>query len=144
MYNLIIAGSREFTHPNFYRVLELAVETFEANARKLDGPVTVFWGCAKGMDTHGKAYADARGWLNRPFPADWAQHKKMAGPIRNQEMIDAGAHGLVVVCLDDSRGSADMHRRATKADLDVLRFQFKRHWEGKVFNENEGRWVAPK
>jgi hypothetical protein len=138
-YNLIIAGSRHFTHPRFYAVVEHGVSVFRETFG-VHGPLTVFSGKAEGIDTHGEAYAKAHGWDVKPFEADWTLRKK-AGPLRNQKMIDAGAQGAVIICLDDSRGSRDMLNRAKAADLNVIAMTYQRHKDGKTFNSKYGVWL---
>jgi hypothetical protein len=91
------------------------------------------------MDTHGEALAKERGWKVRRFLPDWKTHGPAAGPRRNQAMLDAGADGAIVLRLDDSRGSADMARRATD-EIDLLDMVFPRSAAGKVFNVGTGTW----
>ena len=60
------------------------------------GPFTlVMHGNAAGADTAASAWAQKMGIPERRFPADWRAHGgRMAGPIRNQQMIDEGhEHG---------------------------------------------------
>src|SRR6266536_1924225 len=57
----------------------------------------------------------------RVYPAQWDQHGKAAGPRRNQLMLEGGKPD-VVWCfisrpLDESRGTADMVRRARAAGV---------------------------
>lgn len=55
-----------------------------------------------------------------PFPAQWTTHGLAAGPIRNQQMLDAG-HPTEVWAFHDrlthSIGTRDMVNRAMKAGL---------------------------
>lgn len=56
------------------------------------------------------------------YPADWEKYGKVAGPIRNQQMLDEGKPDVVYAFTDDlsnSRGTADMCRRANKAGVPV-------------------------
>lgn len=56
------------------------------------------------------------------YPADWEKHGKAAGPIRNQQMLTEGKPDIVVAFSDNlsnSKGTADMCRRAHKAGLPV-------------------------
>lgn len=57
------------------------------------------------------------------FPADWKKHGRAAGFIRNQRMLDEGKPDMVVAFVDkplaESRGTADMVRRARAAGLPV-------------------------
>jgi hypothetical protein len=53
-----------------------------------------------------------------PHPADWKTHGRAAGPIRNQQMLDAGAD--LVIAFPGGRGTADMVARSRKAEVVVL------------------------
>ncbi len=88
----------------------------------------VVHGCARGADTLAGKAADVVADLYSnltvevdEFPADWDGNGKTAGPIRNQEMADAGAD----ICLAFSvswpitTGTADMIARAHKAGIHV-------------------------
>lgn len=105
---VIIAGSRDITD---YELVKREVEQFIADC----GPITeVVCGCAKGVDTLGRRWAEEAGLPVREFEPDWMLGKK-AGPLRNQKMADY-AEGLVLVH-HHSRGSLDMLKRATQREL---------------------------
>ncbi len=56
------------------------------------------------------------------FPANWSRYGRAAGPIRNQLMLDEGQPDLVLAFHSDiehSKGTADMIRRAKKANIPV-------------------------
>jgi hypothetical protein len=81
-------------------------------------------GNGKGADTLADDWAFMRdNVLHWAFPADWDTHGRKAGPIRNQRMLDDGKPDLVLAFVDKplekSRGTADMVRRAHKADVPV-------------------------
>ena len=85
----------------------------------------VVHGACRGADVICAVVAEALGFIIRPYPADWAGLGRRAGPIRNQQMIDAehlegepidlclGFHNDIA----SSRGTADMLRRAAKARI---------------------------
>ena len=76
-------------------------------------------GGASGADSLARTWA----YMNRvaciTVPADWAEHGKAAGPIRNQQMIDLHKPD-VVVAFPGGRGTADMVRRAVAARIGVI------------------------
>lgn len=78
----------------------------------------VISGCARGADTLGERWAEARGKSIERFPADWDLHGRAAGPIRNQLMLDEGKPDLVVA-FPGGRGTAHMVRIATQAGIRV-------------------------
>jgi hypothetical protein len=72
-----------------------------------------------GADQLVKAWGEMRGVPVVPCPADWDKHGRAAGPIRNQGMLDTHKpHG--VVAFPGGFGTADMIRRALRANVDVI------------------------
>lgn len=78
----------------------------------------VVCGMARGIDTCGMKWAEARNIPVKRFPADWKRHGKASGPIRNEEMARY-ADALILVWLGNSRGSADMKERAKNHGLKI-------------------------
>lgn len=71
-------------------------------------------GATRGADRIADEEAGKLGFLTEPHPADWERHGKAAGPIRNEEMAQAGA-ALCIVFWDGKvshSGTMDMVRRA--------------------------------
>lgn len=88
------------------------------------GPITcIIHGAATGADHEGMIWAQlmatARKVTHAPFVADWHEHGKAAGPIRNQRMLDEGKPDLVLA-FPGGRGTADMTRRARAAGIEVV------------------------
>lgn len=54
------------------------------------------------------------------FPADWKQHGRAAGPIRNTRMIAEGKPDLVLA-FPGGRGTADLVRKAEATGIPVRR-----------------------
>lgn len=65
-------------------------------------PVLLSGSCPKGADAMAERLWRQIDFKIIPFPADWSQHGKMAGFIRNTHMVDAAqvfrAHGCQVMC----------------------------------------------
>jgi hypothetical protein len=74
----------------------------------------------QGADRHAADWARENEIAQEPHPADWARHGRAAGPIRNQEMIDAGADVCLAFPLPQSRGTVDCIRRAKEAGITVI------------------------
>ena len=91
-----------------------------------------------GACIHGGADQDAAEWVSLaengqygeipvyqdPHPAEWERFGKQAGPFRNQQMVDAGAH-LVLAFFQDgagNQGTSDCVRRARSAGREVREF----------------------
>ena len=81
--------------------------------------VTVIHGCAPGADEHANWVALELGLGIEAHPAQWSQHGKKAGPIRNQQMVDAGADICLAFPLGTSVGAWDCVRRAKAAGIPV-------------------------
>jgi len=88
------------------------------------GTILVHGACV-GADIICAAVAEALMFEVRPYPADWTKHKRAAGPIRNQQMLDEENKpeepiDLVLAFhnnIAESRGTADMLKRVVKAGL---------------------------
>ncbi len=80
---------------------------------------TIITGGARGADELGLKEASRRGTASMVFCADWQKHGKVAGPIRNQQMLDEGKPDLVMA-FPGGRGTADMVRRAKNAGVPVM------------------------
>lgn len=99
---IIIAGSRHMPF-ELFPIIQQAVDKSGFDVTE------VVCGEALGADTWGKKWA----FMQKPripvksFPADWNEHGKRAGPIRNKEMGDY-ADGLIVFIWPNSRGSQHM------------------------------------
>lgn len=107
---IIVTGGRHYRDTaTIRRVLEEYHQT---------PPPTLVHGGAPGADSEA-AYVAAYllEWPVEAHPADWQRHGRAAGPIRNQQMADAGAD--LVLAFPGSRGTADMVRRARAAGIPV-------------------------
>ena len=109
---VIIAGSRHLGK-EFYPRLLSAIESsgFEIT--------TVLSGGARGADALGETWAIGMGIPLEIFPAAWDESGKRAGPMRNAKMAD-NADALILLWDGESRGSADMLRRAEKKRLKIF------------------------
>ena len=99
-------------------------------------PCHVIEGEAPGADTIGREAADVLKIPVSKFPAKLSQFGKLAGPIRNQQMIDEGNPDLVLAFHDNlktSKGTKDMVKRARKAQIEVQ--VYSHHWNGEMFIE---------
>jgi hypothetical protein len=111
----LICGDRNWTSADVIR-------SYIAPYRKHFKGLTIVHGDCRGADKIGAAVAKSLDCHIRAFPAKWDQHGKAAGPIRNQQMLDEGKPSMVLAFHDNieqSRGTADMVRRAKKAGVPV-------------------------
>ena len=115
-YRLLIAGSRDWSDRESIRSAMLEA-LWEAGPRPVR---VVHGGCPTGADAIAADIASRYGCEVESHPADWGKHGKAAGPIRNQEMVGAGADLCLAFMLPESRGTRDCVRRARAAGIPVL------------------------
>jgi hypothetical protein len=95
-------------------------ETFYATMDEhLTQDIRLISGHAPGADTMAEEWAFERCIPIYIFPTRWDGHKKAAGFIRNQQMLDEGKPDLVVA-FPGGRGTADMITRAKKAGIKII------------------------
>ena len=107
----VIAGGREFTDKTLF---QSAVRPLLRNGD------TIIEGGAKGADALAERFARRHAdWLHHTqMPADWDTHKKSAGPIRNQQMAQAG-DALIAFWDGRSKGTKNMIECMTRQGKDV-------------------------
>lgn len=82
--------------------------------------MTIIQGGATGADQLARSWCSYRSVPYDNYPAEWKKHGgKVAGPIRNQRMIDEGKPDIVLA-FPGGRGTADMMRRARVAKIKVV------------------------
>lgn len=117
---VLVCGGRNFGD---YINLKAVLDSINAD-RGID---MVIHGGASGADKLASQWVvdtrlsgnDGRLIMRVSFPANWRDHGKSAGPIRNQKMIDQGNPDLVIA-FPGGRGTADMVARARKAGIEVM------------------------
>lgn len=113
----IIAGSRSITSLSIVNAA-VAASGFTVSE--------VVSGGARGVDILGEQWAAIRGVPVRVFPALWRRAGgtavRGAGFARNQQMADY-ADALIAVWDGESRGTADMIRRAKNKGLKVFIYE---------------------
>jgi|SRR6266536_346003 len=116
MYRVLICGSRDWTD-------KYAISCVLNGYRSDEIGITVINGGARGADSIAKWWADVNQEPRETYPADWKQHGKAAGLIRNQRMLEEGkpdvVWAFVTKPLEESRGTHDMVRRAKAAGIPV-------------------------
>ena len=82
---------------------------------------TVIEGEARGADTLARQYAERHGLDVMAFPADWNKHGRVAGPIRNLQMLREGKPDMAVAFRGpNSRGTQNMINQARKAGVETV------------------------
>lgn len=108
---ILVCGGRDF------RDEKLVMRILDAIHQET--PITaIIEGGARGADELAYAWARARGLHNQSYPADWRQHGRAAGPMRNRQMLRDGNPDMVVA-FPGGRGTAHMVGLAKAAGIVV-------------------------
>jgi len=108
---ILVCGGRHFVDAAYI------YDTLDALRARLNISEIIAGG-AQGADTLATEWAEERSIPYRVFLAAWHEHRRAAGPIRNQQMLDEGKPDLVVA-FPGGRGTADMIKRAHAAGVAV-------------------------
>ena len=129
MTRVLVTGSRDWPDETTIRqaLAEVWVRDPDfANAQPCAVPTLVHGDCPTGADAIADSIARELGWHVEKYPADWEHLHKAAGPVRNQQMVDAGADACLAFLMPHSRGTVDCARRAERAGIPVNR------WHGHI------------
>lgn len=120
---VLVCGGRDYNDRAalYYELNRLIGSYSDGDNYDVRTQLTVITGAARGADTLADEWAMEYGAKREVYPADWAKHKKAAGPIRNQQMLDEGKPSLVIA-FPGGAGTADMVRRAKAAGIAVIQF----------------------
>lgn len=109
----LVCGGRDFSDRAFlFRELDLA--------RHIFGLQSVVHGGSRGADQLAGEWAHSHELRVIVFPADWKTYPKIAGFIRNQQMLDEGRPNLTIA-FEGGNGTKDMIRRSLAAGVLVWR-----------------------
>lgn len=117
---ILVCGGRDF---NDYLAVEDVLEGYLTRVEEGirwpdDESFHIIHGGANGADYLAKDWAYMNHIPCTVYPANWDRYKKVAGVIRNQQMIDYG-HPDLVIAFPGGNGTADMVKRAIKAGIEV-------------------------
>jgi len=90
-------------------------KTMEGFFNTLPDNTVIIEGECKGADKMARRQGEKRGFQVLGFPADWNKYGKIAGPIRNIQMLEEGNPDLVVAFHNDlskSKGTKNMIKQA--------------------------------
>lgn len=122
-YRVLVTGSRDWKR---IHTVFAALDTVLAEQPNQD-IVIVQGACPTGADRLAFLWAAAE----RPektristesHPADWAEHGRAAGPIRNKLMVNAGADVCLAFIRNGSRGASHTAQLAEAAGIPVRRW----------------------
>ena len=110
---VIVCGGRD------YRDRERVFATLDAI--HAETPITILMhGNAHGADALADDWAFQKVKIATFLPL-WKEHGRAAGPMRNQEMLDASPD--LVIAFPGGRGTADMVRRARDVNVHVIEIE---------------------
>ncbi len=115
---ILVTGSRYLTNRSIVRAaLVSAWRRFQDR-----GPVMLVHGGATGADTMASDEWRKLRLPSEEHPADWERHGKAAGPLRNREMVAAGADLCLAFFIEGvvSRGTLNCSGLARAAGIPVL------------------------
>jgi hypothetical protein len=109
---VIIAGTRTFDD---YDRLKADCDRILLDVYPNDEHITIMSGGASGAGTLGERYAAEKDYAVIHYRADWTNHGKAAGPIRNSEMV-RDCDYAIVFWDSQSRGTLDLIKKLNTAD----------------------------
>ena len=121
--NVLIAGGRDF---NDYDLLKSYASAI-INEMKCD-TITIVSGMARGADLLGVKFAEENKYQIKKFPAQWNKYGKMAGFIRNKQMLDYLANEsdeCIVIAFWDGKSKGTKHTIETANTMNIKCFVHK-------------------
>jgi hypothetical protein len=119
MFKILVCGGRAYANK------KKVMETLDYYDRAFS-VTDVVHGGAEGTDALASAWADANEKVNHKYPAKWKTwekcglpNMKSAGPIRNEQMLQANPDINVVIAFPGKNGTNDMVERARARGIDV-------------------------
>lgn len=101
---VIVAGSRSFYN---YRLMELELDKlFNENKEFAGREIKIISGMALGADALAIDYADKHKLTKILFPANWKRYPRIAGFLRNEDMLSVATH---LVAFWDGKSSGTRH-----------------------------------
>lgn len=113
---VLVTGSRDWADPAIIKA-DLAEIAEQARAAGDTDLVLVHGACPSGADSMAEAQGPALGYTLEPHPAKWGKYGSAAGPIRNAEMVEAGADLVLAYWRYASDGTGGTVRLAQEHGL---------------------------
>ena len=111
---LAVVGSREYTDRNLvFFFLGEYLKIFGHNLTIVSG------GCPRGPDRFAEEFAQLHQIPTRIFPANWNEHGRAAGFIRNSDIVTA-CDEVIAFWDHKSKGTLDTINKAKKQNKEVI------------------------
>ena len=121
-YKVISAGSRNFEN---YALMSEKLNDLFVHSSEFNGSVIkIISGMAKGADTLAIRYADEHKLTKLLFPANWKSYPRIAGFLRNEDMLSIATH-LIVFWDGKSSGTKHMIDIAKEKGIPVWVFNYQ-------------------
>lgn len=116
MTRVLVTGSRVWSDEESLRRAMADIEIEEGK------PTTLIHGGAGGLDAMADKVGGEFGWYIESYPADWQEHGKFAGPIRNEDMVASGPDVCLAfpLVLDSWSGTMQCMFTADRAGVPVF------------------------
>lgn len=137
---ILLTSSREFSDRSLMiKAFKEAIFYIGSQYKKEKVNVTLVQGGARGGDRLGISVASAFKWAVETHLADWDEHGKAAGMIRNKKMVDLGADVCVSLTVGGlpCYGTRHCTSLAEKAEIHVIRHE-QEYPEPKVYVPRKG------
>lgn len=117
---VIVAGSRDFDDVEYMRK-HLTAIIMNLKKTYTDAIIEIVSGGARGADWLAEKYAEYYKFALKRMPADWNQYGSVAGPIRNQEMLDYACQKIpVLVAFWDGKSSGTRNMISISRNAGIL------------------------
>jgi hypothetical protein len=114
-FRVLVCGGRDYSgYVRLRRVLDAVHEGVRNEGKVL----VIIHGNARGADLLADQYAREKSLKVLSFPADWTNHGRSAGPIRNKLMLTSG-QPHVIIAFKGGNGTADMIQQGKTAGVPV-------------------------
>jgi CRISPR/Cas system CSM-associated protein Csm4 (group 5 of RAMP superfamily) len=118
--NILIAGGRDFDD---YALLKSFIKDI---IKEIDyDTITIISGMARGADMLGVRFAEENNYQLKKFPAQWNKYGKMAGFIRNKQMLNYLVNEkdeCIVIAFWDGKSKGTGHTIETAKEMNIQCF----------------------
>lgn len=114
MKTVLVSGCRWFNDYDFFSTV------MRCHLDDMNDSVRLIFGEARGTDSMAKRYAIGHGLAWKQYTANWAEHGRAAGPIRNQWMVTSRPDLCIFFWDGKTPGTGDCLKQATKAGLNCI------------------------